>query len=125
VWEYSRKFRHTHNLAQEEWAKKAYRIFKDDGKLPYPNGMVATANRFKYYGAADMAAKLGMSETYYRAIKPLVDILFEAEKSIKNELVIAAVQDRFDRKMAGGGPRKALPGPGEEVLEAEYQVAEV
>ncbi|RKY42378.1 MAG: hypothetical protein DRP85_03000 [Candidatus Makaraimicrobium thalassicum] len=122
-WNRRKKYNNTTKVSNEEWAKRAYRIFNEDGKLPYPNANQTAKNRSKWYSSYEMFEKLGISRGKYQQIRPLVYILFETEKSLKNELVIQAVQGQFDKKIAHRG-NKQLPGSPEEVLEAGYQVAE-
>ncbi|MFA6636730.1 MAG: tyrosine-type recombinase/integrase [Candidatus Omnitrophota bacterium] len=121
AWGLSKKVMRTRRLNSKEWAQKAYTILKRAGKKPYPNANLSNENRKHYFNSAEMAEKLGISISKYQYIKPMVDILFQTEKTIKDELVIAAVQDRFNKlpQEAGEGLQEAP----DEILEAEYQVA--
>ncbi|MFA6636184.1 MAG: tyrosine-type recombinase/integrase [Candidatus Omnitrophota bacterium] len=121
AWQLSKKLMNTQRMSPEEWAKKAYAVLKRAGKLPYPNENLNQENRKKYFNSAEMAEKLGISITKYYHIKPMVNILFEAEKNVREEMVIAAVQDRFDKLPQKAG--EGFPEAPDEILEAEYQVA--
>lgn len=118
AWGQSRKIKKTRKLSWEEWAKKAYKIFKRHEKLPHPNANLAAGDHEKYYTYQEMADRLGVSYTTYgQKIKPLVDLLFKAEKRLKAELLMSAVERAFD----GREGRKTLPErEEEEVLEVAY-----
>lgn len=121
AWGHSQKVKKTQKLSWEEWAKKAYKIFKRHERLPYPNANLRAQDRTKYYSYDEMADLLGVSYTTYgQKIKPLVDLLFKAEKRLKADLLMDAVTRDFD----GRAGRKALPRrTEEEILEAEYEIA--
>ncbi|MFA6637022.1 MAG: site-specific tyrosine recombinase/integron integrase [Candidatus Omnitrophota bacterium] len=120
AWEQSRKIKKTRKRTWEEHAKRAYKTFKRHDRLPHPNANLTAENRSKYYSYDEMADILGVSYTTYgRKIRPLVKLLFLAEKRIQKDLLMSAVEREFDNR----NRRKALPEAPDEILEAEYQVA--
>ena len=119
-WEHNQKVKKTRKRTWEEHAKRAYNIFKRHDRLPHPNANLTAGDQEKYYTYEQMADLLNIGYTTYgRHVKPLVDLIFKAEKRVQKELLMSAVEREFDNR----NRRKALPEAPDEILEAEYQVA--
>ena|GEM_PF-71363 len=89
-------------MSQREYHKQlaieAWRMFKRDDKLPYPNANVVAAYRDRYYSNLQMAERLGVSYTFYGShIRPRIAMMFEYEKKVKKEMMNRLVEKQMGK----------------------------